>query len=82
MPFALFDGETKISKAYPTAEEVWSHAKEAGLVIDKLPKEAGQSHVLDQGYEIKPCEADPSEDPKKNERAAERLADRYPFLKR
>ena len=82
MPFALFDGETKISKAYPTADEVWLHAREAGLVIDKVPEESGQRHVLDQGYEIRPCEVDQSEDPKKNERKAERLAERYPFLKR
>jgi hypothetical protein len=82
MPYALFDGDTKISKAYPTADEVWAHAREAGLVIDKIPEEGGQRHILDQGYQIKPCEAELGEDPKKNERKAEQSAERYPFLKR
>jgi hypothetical protein len=82
MPYALFDGDTKISKAYPTADEVWAHAREAGLVIDKIPEESGQQHILDQGYQIRACEPDSGEDPKKNERKAEKFAERYPYLKR
>ena len=48
MPYALFDGDIRISRAYPTSDEVWTHAREAGLVIDKVPEESGARHVLDQ----------------------------------
>jgi len=82
MPFALFDRDAKISKAYPTEDEVWTHAREAGLVIDKIPEESGPRHILDQGYAIRACEADVDEDPKANEYEAEQAADEFPFLKR
>ena len=34
-------------QGYPTADEVWLHAKEAGLVIDKIPEERGERHVFE-----------------------------------
>ncbi|MET4294918.1 hypothetical protein ABIB06_001859 [Bradyrhizobium sp. LB8.2] len=32
MPYALFEDDQKLSKEFPTEEEVWTHAEEAGLV--------------------------------------------------
>jgi hypothetical protein len=32
MPYALFEDDQKLSKEFPTEEEVWAHAEEAGLV--------------------------------------------------
>ncbi|MEH2509100.1 hypothetical protein V1291_000454 [Nitrobacteraceae bacterium AZCC 1564] len=64
MPYALFSNDEKISKAFPTEHEVWIHADEAGLVIDVQSdgNKEQSKRVLDQDYEIKPCEADaPSE---------------------
>ncbi len=59
MPYALFSNGEKISKAFPTREAVWTHADEAGLVIDVVSDDAKQpQRVLDQDYTIKPCEAD------------------------
>jgi hypothetical protein len=72
MPYALFDEDTKISKTYPTAEDVWKQAEDTGLVVDNASEEeaAAPKPVLDNGYEIKPCEAEPGEDPKRNQQEA------------
>jgi hypothetical protein len=57
MPYALFSGSEKISDAYRNRSELWQRAKEAGLVHDvdhsKKPRK-----VLDEGYEIRPCDPD------------------------
>ena len=50
MPYALFEDKQKLSRSYPTYEEAWRHADEAGLtdvVNDKL--------ILADGYVIEPC---------------------------
>lgn len=59
MPYALFTNDEKISNAFPTRQDVWKHADEAGLVIDVVSDDTKQSRrVLDQDYTIKSCEAD------------------------
>ncbi len=59
MPYALFSNNEKISKAFPTRDAVWTHADEAGLVIDVVTDDTKQpKRVLDQDYTIRPCEAD------------------------
>jgi hypothetical protein len=53
MPYALFEGDDQLSRAYPTEAEVWSHADEAGL-IDK----GGKIERLEDDFSIKPCAPD------------------------
>ena len=79
MPYAIFDKETKVSKAYPTEVDVWKHAKENGLVVDRSSEDNNQP-VLDNDYQIRKCEADPHEDPERNEIEAEKAAKDQPFL--
>jgi len=69
MPYALFDHDAKVSKAYPTEQDVWRHAKDTGLVVDKVSdEETGEpQQVLDNGYRIRSCLPDPGEDPAQNE---------------
>ena len=76
MPYALFCNEAKLSKAYPTEADVWKIARRSGLVVDAVTDEEseGPRPVLDNDYEIKPCHADPNEDPAKNKADAERDA--------
>lgn len=53
MPYALFDDDQQLSKQFPTKDDVWKHADEAGLVdvVD------GKT-VLEDGYTIQPCRLD------------------------
>jgi hypothetical protein len=78
MPYALFCNDAKISKAYPTEADVWKQAQQSGLVVDEVSGKQIPSRrlVLDNDYEIKPCRADPQEDPAKNQAEAEREAQR------
>ena len=74
MPYALFCNEAKLSKAYPTEADVWKLAQHSGLVVDVVSDEE-KPHprpVLDYDYEIRPCRADPQENPEKNKAEAER----------
>jgi len=73
MPYALFCSDAKLSKAYPTEADVWNHAQKCGLVVDVISDEEKPTPrpVLDNDYEIKPCSADPQEDPAKNQADAE-----------
>jgi len=77
MPYALFSKEAKLSKAYPTEADVWKHARLSGLVVDAVTEEENPAPrpVLDNDYEIRPCRADPNEDPAKNQAEAEREAE-------
>lgn len=53
MPYALFEDKTKLSSDFPTYEDAWRHAEEAGLtdmIDDKV--------ILADGYVIEPCPAD------------------------
>ena len=76
MPYALFSNDARLSKAYPTEADVWKIARRSGLVVDALPEEESGTPrpVLDHDYEIKPCQAEPNEDPAKNKADAERDA--------
>ena len=77
MPYALFCNDAKLSKAYPTEADVWKLARNSGLVVDVTSEEElpHPRPVLDNDYEIKPCNADPQEDPAKNQADAEREAE-------
>ncbi len=72
MPYALFCDDAKVSRTYPTEANVWKHAKESGLVIDVEAKDNQPTprRLLDNGYEVRFCDADPDENPEENERNA------------
>jgi hypothetical protein len=74
MPYALFCQEAKLSKAYPTEADVWKLARQSGLVVDAVSEEEKSEPrpVLDNDYEIRPCQPDPDEDPAINKAEAER----------
>jgi hypothetical protein len=68
MPYALFCDEAKLSKAYPTAADVWRLARQSGLVV-QVATTTHRSAVhlrLDNDYEIRPCLPEPEEDPWQN----------------
>src|ERR1700730_5593383 len=65
MPYALFEKETKLSRAFPTATDVWPCAEDCGLVVDGADSKPG----LEDDYSIKPCAPDAGQD-------AERASDR------
>jgi hypothetical protein len=73
MPYALFSNDSQLSKAYPTEADVWTHARKSGLVVDVASEQekAAPRPVLDNDYEIRPCRAEPQEDPARNEAEAE-----------
>ena len=76
MPYALFSNDAKLSKAYPTAADVWSVAEKSGLVIDVVSGDkAAPRPVLDHDYEIRPCQLEPQEDPTRNRPGRARSAD-------
>jgi hypothetical protein len=73
MPYALFCDEARLSRAYPSEADVWKLAAESGLVTD-VESSKGQPtprRLLDNDYEIRPCQAEPGESPEKNERDAQ-----------
>ena len=73
MPYALFSNEAKLSKAYPTEADVWKLAQQSGLVVDAVSDDEKPTPrpVLDNDYEIRPCQPDPHEDPAINQAEAE-----------
>jgi hypothetical protein len=80
MPYALFCNEAKLSKAYPTEADVWKLARRSGLVVDVATDKgkAAPRPVLDNDYEIRPCRAEPDEDPVKNKAEADGQAGKEP----
>jgi hypothetical protein len=74
MPYALFSNDAQLSKAYPTEADVWKHARKSGLVVDVVSEEDKPTPrpLLDNDYEIKPCNPAPEEDPDRNQAEAER----------
>jgi hypothetical protein len=76
MAYALFCHDAKLSKAYPTEADVWKFARHSGLVVDVASKDdrPAPRPVLDNDYEIRPCQPDPREDPEQNKAEAERQA--------
>jgi hypothetical protein len=75
MPYALFCNDAQLSNAYPTEADVWNLARKSGLVVDAVSGPAAQP-LLENDYEIRPCRADPQEDPVRNQADAEREAAR------
>ncbi len=77
MAYALFCKDAKLSKAYPTAADVWRQALKSGLVVDVATDENKPvpHPVLDNDYEIKSCPPDPHEDPARNQAEADRQAE-------
>ena len=82
MPYALFCNDAKLSKAYPTEADVWKVAQNSGLVVDVVSEDCkvAPRPVLDNDYEIRPCQPDPQEDPARNQADAERDARLQPQL--
>ena len=76
MPYALFSNDARLSKAYPTEADVWKLARRSGLVVDVVSEEGaiGPRPVLDNDYEILPCNCEANEDPARNKADAERDA--------
>jgi hypothetical protein len=76
MPYALFSDGAKISKSYPTEADVWKLARKSGLVVDVATEDDKPvpHPLLDNDYEVRPCLADPQEDPEQNRADAERAA--------
>ena len=74
MPYALFCNDAQISKAYPDESDVWKLAQRSGLVVDMIADDerTGPRRVLDNDYEIGPCQLAQGEDPAKNKAEAER----------
>jgi hypothetical protein len=59
MSYALFEDEEKLTRSFPTRQEVWNAAERAGLIV---PGPDGKM-ALEDHFEIKPCEPDPGEVP-------------------
>lgn len=60
MPYALFSNSVKVSKAFPSKSDVWRHAAESGLVMEVgSGEEDPPRRILDMGYAIHECTADP-----------------------
>ena len=80
MPYALFCNEARLSKAYPTEADVWKLARKSGLVVDAVSGDdrPAPRPVLENDYEIRPCRADPQEDPLRNQ--ADAGAGSFPWL--
>lgn len=76
MPYALFSNDAQLSRAYPTAADVWKFARNSGLVVDVASEDstAAPRLMLDNDYEIRPCPPGPQEDPEQNRADAERQA--------
>ena len=55
MPYALFENESKLSRAFATASDVLRCAEDCGLVVDGPD---GKPRLEDD-YNIKPCAPDP-----------------------
>ena len=55
MPYAIFEDDQKLSRAFPSEQEALKKADEAGLVVTD---DQGKP-MLDNDLSIKPCPADP-----------------------
>jgi hypothetical protein len=76
MPYALFCNDARLSNAYPAEADVWRLARKSGLVVETVSEDDNPvlRLVLENGYEIRSCPADPLEDPARNQADAEREA--------
>jgi hypothetical protein len=77
MPYALFCSEARLSKTYPTEADVWKLARRSGLVVDAVSdqEKPAPRPLLDNDYEIRPCQPEPQEDPAQNKAEAEQEAE-------
>jgi hypothetical protein len=57
VPYALFENEERLTRPFRTEREVWEAAERADLTT--TDDKGGR--VLDNNFEIKPCEASPEE---------------------
>ena len=57
MPYALFENDDRLTRPFRTEREVWEAAARADLTT--TDSQGGK--VLDNNFEIKPCEASPDE---------------------
>lgn len=57
MPYALFENDERLTRPFRTEREVWEAAEQADLVVAGTHGEK----ILDNNFEIKPCEATPEE---------------------
>lgn len=83
MPYALFSEDAKLSKAYPTEQDVWNIARDSGLVTDVAAEEDGvpPQQILDHDYKICECQPDPGECPLRNQDEASTDNDFHEALK-
>ena len=65
-----------------TEADVWKIARRSGLGVDVVSDDAvpGPRPVLDNDYEIRPCQCEGNEDPARNKADAERQARLEPEL--
>ena len=63
MPYALFSKDQQISKAFPTAEEVWDRADTAGLV-EYYEKGGRRRRAMAEQYRVKKVPAPDNVAPK------------------
>jgi hypothetical protein len=57
VPYALFEKDERLTRPFRTEREVWEAAERADLVVAGTHGEK----ILDNNFEIKPCEATPEE---------------------
>ena len=57
VPYALFEKDERLTRPFCTEREVWEAAEQADLVVAGTHGEK----ILDNNFEIKPCEATPEE---------------------
>jgi hypothetical protein len=57
VPYALFENDDRLTRPFRTEREVWEAAERADLTTTN--SQGGK--VLDNNFEIKPCEASPDE---------------------
>ncbi|MCS3450262.1 MULTISPECIES: hypothetical protein [Bradyrhizobium] len=58
MPYALFDRDKQIDKAFPTEKQAWEHALVSGLVFDVPVADEAPGQVLPAGYHMKQIPGD------------------------
>ena len=51
MPYALFDQNERLTRSFPTEQDVWDAADRADLVVTG----PDGARMLEDNYEIRPC---------------------------
>jgi hypothetical protein len=63
MPYALFDRDKQIDRAFPTERQAWEHALVSGLVLDVPVADEAGGQVLPEGYHMKQISGEEVFDP-------------------